>query len=899
LALPLYVLASYGPLENIRINLARNRRVPLIDAQHVVVEEKRAASTWSPVVRGFHEREIFRPLTGLAPIRLTVPPLARIAGARVLPYAMRERGTVYAIEVQVLSFNRQRAELVLGVADRPVSGAPQNIEQTLTLAGPLKQALSITVPVETLCAREVTLTLRDPARNEVLETVLVEDRSALNVMTAFLDRNYYTDEAQAAAVCRIGLPPESLAAMRVEVRDTAGNVLGKSEALSAESRIAFPLKTLTAGTGAVTVALRPLNKPDFFTVVLPLVKRAPKPGLEWKINQDRRVALNNAKPFFAFGMCMSGVKPDDESAFRQLADCGFNTFMVWNRGTPEDMVQYQQRAAEHGLFVIAHPDECVSNITWEIYDRYSGDLLEQVKRATAGKNLISLKSVMDLPVSIAERNAIYGEFYNKNIDRCLDAVRGVKEFANLIGYFILDEPLAATFFDQYKFGQDYYARIRTADGYHPVIVNYSSHIPEGDEYVNWCDILMTDPYWSPPAAEGTRTTPNHVSKITWMTDQRALAHRQANWQVLAGPLWSGCRKRPLTHNEQRCQTYLALIHKATGILYYAYPWVRPANWATFKQLGAEMRVLTPFIVGPAVPGEPVYRKALLDTPSAAPVFEDDPFDPLKEKYPAVQAALLADPAGAHVLLAANTRHYPVACRFELAGLTDCDVLFGGGTPARKGAVVSDTLEPYATRAYSIRLEKPLASAAALMVSQTILKADLPNPETELPFGWRSDRKNVMPNPDFDLQTAEGWPDYSLISMGGSIQRGGALFGQHCLKFEYPGDAPVAGKYEYIHAACAPQHAQPRTYTFSVYLKGSRAGLKAWMRGTEMNPEKPYGENKSVTLTAKWERYWITGVIPAKSSAGMFEIRLSEPGTMWVDGMQLEPGADPTDWSSEQ
>ena len=38
-------------------------------------------------------------------------------------------------------------------------------------------------------------------------------------MSAYLDRNYYTTEPRAVAVCEIGLPPETLGKMQVEVRD--------------------------------------------------------------------------------------------------------------------------------------------------------------------------------------------------------------------------------------------------------------------------------------------------------------------------------------------------------------------------------------------------------------------------------------------------------------------------------------------------------------------------------------------------------------------------------------------------------------------------------------------------------------------------------------------------------
>jgi len=181
------------------------------------------------------------------------------------------------------------------------------------------------------------------------------------------------------------------------------------------------------------------------------------------------------------------------------------------------------------------------------------------------------KHVMGLPIPVAERTALFGEFYNKNIDACIAGVAAVKNFPNLVSYWIFDEPVSKKFFDQCKFGQDYYKRINQADGYHPVTVNYSCGVPEGDDYINWFNILQTDPYWSPGRIEqGTRSTPNYVSKIVWKTNKRARKFRQPIWEILAGPLWSGCSKRPLNHEELRCQTYLAVIHGASGIFYFSY-----------------------------------------------------------------------------------------------------------------------------------------------------------------------------------------------------------------------------------------------------------------------------------------------------------------------------------------
>ena len=891
IAIPLYVLASYGAPAAFRLNLTRNRRIPVIDAQNVVVEEQRELTSWSPVLKTFHEPERFRRLAGISGLVLRTPLLVNIAEASVSPYRVEGGQNLYGLEVTLRGYNQQRGDLELLVTDAPVTGHPREISRAVSMQGTAERTLNLDVPADTPCAREITVRLRDPGRNEILATRVVEDVSALNVMAAFLDRNYYTSEERAFALCRIGLPEDALAGMVVEVRTDRAKALGGPVPAAADVKVAFPVRALPLGASRLDVVLRKETGPLFFKVSLDVLRRPSNPGLEWKIDHERQVVLNNGEPFFPFGMIMSGVKPEDEHAFKELADNNFNTFLVWNRTTPEGLAKYQEQAARHGLLVVSHPDECVQNIQWDCYERYSGDLLAKVKRATQRQSLISLKGVLGLPIPISERNAIYGEFYDKNIDRCLRGVELVKEFRNLAAYFILDEPMSAKHFDQYKFGQDYYARVHRSDGYHPVIVNYSSHIPEGDQYVNWCDILMTDPYWSPPAAETTRSTPNHVSKVCWLTRRRALAHRQAVWKVLVGPLWSGCRKRPLNHRELRCQTYLALIHRATGIFTFAYGWVRPVVWTTFRGLGAEMETLIPFALGPEVPQTVTYRRALLPGPRHEPEFLDTPFNPLKEQYPDVQAVFLADGQGNHMLLAANVRHYPVACRFDLPGLTGVTAEFGNGSPVPDGAAFSDTLAPYATRAYRVTLGP---REARLTLSMSAQRADLVNAETVLPFACRPERKNLLPNPSLEDEHCASWPDYCLVTSGVATQKEGALFGDTCVRFENTG----RNRYESLHMHCDPQNDSPLTHTFSLHMRGSTPGLKAWVRATRLNPEKTYGEHETVQLTTSWQRHSITGVMPARVDDGssMFEIRLMDQGVMWIDGLQLERGAEATEYA---
>ncbi|MBX7209537.1 MAG: hypothetical protein K1X78_14570 [Verrucomicrobiaceae bacterium] len=854
IAVPMALLKSGGGFEDLRINVARNRRVPVIDSQNVVVEESRESSSWSPVNESFHEQAAFRAVTGI-PAELQV---------RAVPLVGIDETKAEADGVRVTLRNHGAKTASVRLMMNEQKGEPVNIDagQTLEVKLPMTDAVAN--------VSAIAISVLEAGSDEVLATQVMDELSAWRPLTAYLDRNYYTDETHAVVHYGVTQP----AGLRLTASAADGELLAQAESIKARGTLRVLLRDV--------IVLR-LHRGErvVFEQKLPARRLPIQPGAEWKVDQSRRIVLNNGRPFVPFGMVMAGVREDDEAAFAKLAAHRFNTFLVWHPTTPEGMANYQRMAAKHGLALISCPDECATAITWEAHARYTGDLLQQVRRLTDTSSLTQLKNVMNLPVSIPARDAIYGEFFQKNLDRMIAGVEAVKRAPNVAAHFIMDEPMAMELFSQVKFGQEYFARVRRSDGHHPVIVNYSSHIPEGDDYTKWCDILATDPYWYPPAGDDTRSTPNHVAKIAWMTNQRAEAGRQAVWQILACPRWSRCFKRPLTSDEIRCQTWLALIYRATGILTFAYNNMRDTDWQTCARLGDEIKTLTPFIAGPIEEPRVRYECALIESATQEPVFTESPFDPKTERYPDVHVALLTNEAGHRVLLAANSRPHPVRCQIRFDQLEAAKTVFGAEALNIREQSIDDTLEPFATRAWFVKC----AATPSLTVHQIVLKPDLARREPFLPGAYRSGHKNVLPNASFEDTTAEGIADYCLLSSGATMQDKNARFGKRCVQLT----KTTASGYENLMLRCDPPLDQPQTFTFSVYLKADADGRDAWLRGMKMNPEKEHGEAVSLKLTTEWQRYSITGKIPAKVSEALYEIRLREPGTIWIDGAQLERG----------
>ena len=858
IAVPLSLLRSGGGFRDLRINVARNRRVPVIDSQNVVISESRESSSWSPVKSSFHEQSAFCAVNGFpAMLEIREPPLVCISKASAEMSAAR-------ISLQNHGAAAAKVRLAIGT----IRGAVLQLEPG--------QILETQLALQDPSPEQAELNLLDAATDEVLATEVIEDTSAWRPLTAFLDRNYYTSETEAVIHYRVN----PSAGLKLVARSSEGSELGSVSPVPVSGQLKVPVDD------SATLQLHREER-VISEIKLPLRRLPPQPGAEWKIDQARRLVLNNGQPFVPFGMIMSGVRDDDEAAFRRIATHGFNTFVVWNKTTPQGMANYQRLAAKHHLALVSAPDECAEPILWDVHARYDVELLKQVRRITDSQNLTQLKNVVTLPVSLPEREAIYGEFFHKNLDRMISGVEAVKHAPNLAAHFIMDEPLPKEAFNQVKFGQEYFARVRQVDGYHPIIVNYSSHIPEGTDYTNWCDILVTDPYWHPPAGDDVRSTPNHVAKVAWMTRQRAETARQPVWQILACPRWSRLYKRPLTAAEIRCQTWLVIIYRATGIFTFAYGNMRETDWLICQQLGHEISLLTPFIAGPEPSNDIHYNRAVLDVETDAPSFVESTFDPKAERYPDVHAGIFQNELGQVILLAANARHHPVHCRFASEQMTDAKEFFGTQNMEIKDHGFSDTLEPYACRAWHVKG----ANDKTLHVQQTVLKPDLARMEPFLPGGFRQGHKNVLPNPSFEDSTAAGCVDYCLMTPGATIRENEVRFGKRCVQLT----KTTTGGYEQLVLRCDPVSASAQTYTLSVYLKADRNGRDAWLRGTKMNAGKENGEAVALKLTTEWQRYSITGVIPANVSEASYEIRLREPGQIWIDGAQLELGATATEF----
>jgi len=717
-------------------------------------------------------------------------------------------------------------------------------------------------------------------------------------MSAYLDRSYYTSEAEAVVVCTVALPEEVLGGSVLTVKDAKGSVLGRNATVSPETRLVLKVAALPVGRHNLKLELRKDADGAVSTSDLILVKKAPKPGSEVKVDKINRILLRDGKPFFPLGLIMGGVVPieRDIEDFEAVEKLGINTVIQWvSRRPPEESKDYQEMAAKYNLLLIQRiAGYYTRGVDLDNPESFlEGAALEEAKRVFKSGYSNSIKGALiansklrKLPLETKSR--LFEQFYQKNLPRMTQAIDYAKDYPNLLGYFTFDEPPRSRHFPMHVQGRKLYNHVMERDGYHPTFLLYSSHIPEGDEYIDWCDLLGVDPYWQPGGwSSGIKGTVNWVSMCTARNEIISEAARKVTWSVPMAEYYSGCHKRPLTPEEQYCQTYLALIHGTKGLIYFRYRMNHASSWEALGNVVEQMKLLGPIALSPDIPQDIKYNAK--------------PFNPMSEDpatYPDVQVSLMRNPAGGHVLLAANSRPYPVDVTYKLSCLPDggeVGRLFAEDSYRVSKRSFTDSFKAYGTRAYTLRAQ-PLAADASVSINvKAFGHPDAADREVGIPDEGATGKKNILRNPGFEEATVPGWPDYYLPGethhLIGTKQAewsqdtSDPYEGKYCMRLS---NKHRAGSYNQVLAYCGPKPKEPTKYVLSVYMKADKDGISATLGGGAW-------ASKPVKLTTSWKRYYTVGTVPVGGKRyNHILIRTGrEPCTIWVDAVQVEKGEQPT------
>lgn len=896
-ALPFSMMLGVGNPARAAINLIAHVFTPVLDPQFVVVGEECSVAALAPTSRGWwNEPQNFVPVKGLDRAEFTAPFLPVLEKVEVGAYSYTNGSYAYQVSGKIRNYSSQSGLVKIKINDLPVAGDGSALPVDVQVPEGQDTDWSISVPVKDIVQRDVRVTMASDT-GRALDSRMIASPPGLNLFSAVLDQNYYTEEPNARAQCLIGLPAGDLKGMRLAACTVDGAVLGEKTDITPETLWGFPIDKL--GVGRHTIRLKLLREDGALAAdeSVVLVKRAPNPGREWKVDRINRVLLKNGQPYFPFG-----VVDSDGSAFhlKTIADIGFNSILQWKKS---DVEAYMRMARSHHLDVI---------LTDHVYTQFDNqtrlrdpkgvlspdnlDLLNKRLRQYGG-NFIRMKGILLNPVfaklPIASKTELFMEFYRNNIPLITNYVNRGLPFENLMGWFIMDEPVLRT--GVAPVGRAFYRLLYDLDGYHPVFLNYSSYIPNTPDAVNWSDALGTDPYWVPGfGGEGTgRNSVNFVAGVVAATKKRADEAHSITYTIPMLEYWSGCTKRILTGSEQKVQTYLALINGTKGLFYFRYPFHSREMLETMQELADQMRELGPVCVQPHVKHEISYSPGTLE--------------PLQGKFTDVQACLMRHPSGGYVLLAANTAYYPVDTEITIAGLSrradKVSRLFADNTHAVSKDKFDDTFSPMSTRAYRI----PEGISSEPMAVSIAMKAhpELAAKETAYSRKGRVKMKNRLPNPSYEEATIRGWPDYhkkiwgtrnSLDSLiGGSDWNWGVseeqpFHGDTCMLLitTNANDKVIA------YTDLRIENDRECEFTFSVYLRADRDDVNVDLLSGAGDGRL----EKKLVVNREWQRYHIVVRLSAGGSyvPAMVILRNNdEPTKLWVDALQFEEGGTPTEF----
>jgi hypothetical protein len=181
-------------------------------------------------------------------------------------------------------------------------------------------------------------------------------------------------------------------------------------------------------------------------------------------------------------------------------------------------------------------------------------------------------------------------------------IKAAKDHPALLAWYLTDEPENRGITPEAE--KKNYADLKAQDPNHPIGLCHTS-FEALTKFKDACEFTMTDIY--PISAQRDK----NIMGVSIMMDEARRIHGQAwpQWtdiQTFGGPETdNGVWAVPLPH-EVRFMTYQALVHRATGILYFSYWPKQPRMWQSLAQLNSELHRLVPRLVAP---GEDAMLKA--------------------------------------------------------------------------------------------------------------------------------------------------------------------------------------------------------------------------------------------------------------------------------------------------
>ncbi len=161
----------------------------------------------------------------------------------------------------------------------------------------------------------------------------------------------------------------------------------------------------------------------------------------------------------------------------------------------------------------------------------------------------------------------------------------------LLAWCLIDEPEGKQTPEQCKKS---YEALKAKDPNHPIGIDHYLYnaLPQ---YAGCDDFTMTDVYPIMHDRDGI------ITNVGKFIDHAREAEKNPNWphwvyiQDFGGATDGGKSAQPLPH-EVRCMTFIALVHRAGGILYFSYWPQAPTTWNSITDLNHDLLGIEPWIL---------------------------------------------------------------------------------------------------------------------------------------------------------------------------------------------------------------------------------------------------------------------------------------------------------------
>lgn len=892
MAIPLYCLETED-LSGMSLNACRSSMTIELDNMGAKRDEKRIVYTLSPGNK-LHDFAGFQPLGGMGGFKPELPFALQIRKATIGGLRQENNRNFYEVKLKLESATAVSGKARLSVMEEFGKGYVETLSREIELDG--MSEITLAVPVVSFGERAVKIVLSDPANGNLLASRAISDTSALNVIKkAFVGRSYYTTEETAELRLELGLPEAMLGRAALTI-DLNGEKVSEVKGLHPAMTPTLPTSKLKIGENQVTVHAM-LDGKELASRTLTMTRLEARPGYEVQADFIKGVLLKDKRPFFPVGidaqtlqyqLDVNGRGDNDESLFKYLSEnIGLNT--VVRHAMSKNIPAFMNLAEKYGLNVInwASPQP-----------RPIGMVPGQWPPPP-----------VTLPLD--ERLKIQRTAYEKLEPGQIEETKLFRDCRNFIGYWNVDEPNLLNPEERIAAAEWYYKTVEKIDTYHPQFLLYSKHIPNGDNWTRWGQILGYDVYPAPPYfGNDFNTEPGLCTAYyAWELRERCRKDNKLMWFVpLSNSLDPARTPIGLSKTHMRCQAYAAIVYGARGLLYFTLNGVvGPDAWDGLREIAAQVKEMTPALANGNIAQNIKY------TP--------DDFRPQERKFPMVNAAAFKYPDGDYLLMAVNVMPYAVNTKFQVGGLQrglrlfDADAkvaerfdwLVGSSNElSLDGKMFTEKIEPYGTRAYRLKLSGdpvPLEVSVNMtpVPNEIATTVDVLSIIRQLTLG-----KNHMPNPCFSRQTNKGIPDffkpYFCLGMDTATgQKGSDWYvddatpwnGRPSLRMLYRSPAEKCrGTFASFYP---PVSVKPLKMTFSFYARSENPKATLWIRIGNNKPE-------TVPLNTEWTRHHITFDLPPEVPTcwGARSILLipSKDAPVWINGLQMEEGEQPTEFSDD-